>query len=319
MGQKKKLRILSPIDRFIEAEALIAAGATELYGGMFPSWFADYPYFLSPNQRTFKEAQMDENEFSRVVKICLKNNVPLYMTINNLYFTEEQLPLIVKMAKQAEQLGVKAFIMGSLPLVLNILEANINIPIHLSTMAVTLNHFAVSFWGDLGINRFTLPRSLTTSEIKSITTNNPQFEYDAFILVGKCPNVEGFCSFLHTNPKKIWPCEQYYEIKIMGEATNNAPNISEIQKRWQGFYRGHGCGICAITKLIDAGITGLKIVGRGSPLSFKLQNLKLIFDAIDTHNTYENEQVIVQKLKELYVERFGHVCSPYECYFPEMW
>jgi len=319
MGQEKKVRILSPVDRVVETEFLIEAGATELYGGMFPDWFSKYPYFLSPNQRTFQEAQMNEADFNKVVKICEKHNTPLYLTINNLYFTQEQLPLIIKMAKEAEAMGVKGFIMGSLPLILNVLEAGIKVPIHISTMAVTLNHHSVSFFSDFGIKRFTLPRSLLINEIKEIISYNDEFLYDAFILVGKCPNVEGFCSFLHTNLQKIWPCEQYYNLTI--ESKNDTPaanRLMNVQKGWQGFPRGHGCGICAIPELIKAGVTGLKLVGRGSPLSFKVSNIKMLLEAIEIHKQYKDDiRSAVIKLKQLYKERFGHPCSPYSCYFPE--
>lgn len=146
MGLEKQIRILSPVDRFIEAEFLIEAGASELYCGIFPDWFSRYPYFLSPNQRTFKEAQMNEKEFEKTLSLSKSLKIPLYLTINNLYFLPEQLPLIIKMAKETEQMGVDGFIMGSLPLILNLLDAGIKVPIHLSTMAAALNHHSFSFF-----------------------------------------------------------------------------------------------------------------------------------------------------------------------------
>lgn len=318
MGQKKSISILSPIDKLIEVEPLIEAGATELYSGIFPSWFSKYSYFLSPNQRTFKEAQMNERDFSKVAKLCQNYKVPLYLTINNLYFTEEQLPLIVEMAKVSEDMGINGIIMGSLPLILNIIDAGVNVPIHLSTMAVALNHYTISFFAELGIKRFTLPRSLLINEIKSMISHNPYFEYDAFILVGKCPNVEGYCSFLHTNPEKIWPCEQYYNLTLESNSKLLECNLINIQSGWQGFPRSKGCGICAIPDLIDAGITGLKIVGRGSSMTFKLANIKMIKDAVKIHSENNNKATTTKKLKALYKERFGHDCSPYACYFPEI-
>lgn len=319
MGQEKKIRILSPIDRVIETEFLIEAGVTELYAGMFPDWFSNYSYFLSPNQRTFQEAQMNEKEFSKVNEICEKHNIPLYLTINNLYFTKEQLPLILKMAKEAEAMGVKGFIMGSLPLILNVLDAGINVPIHLSTMAVALNHLSVSFFANFGIKRFTLPRSLLLREIKQITSYNVRCLYDTFIIVGKCPNVEGFCSFLHTNTKKIWPCEQFYEIKVdVLDDKDSVDKYINFQKGWQGFPRSQGCGICAIPDLLDSGITGLKIVGRGSPLSFKVNNVKTVLEALNIHKNYEDKKSAIRELKRLYQTRFGHECSPYACYYPEI-
>ncbi len=316
MGQKKKIDIIAPTDSAYEAISLIKAGATALYCGLFPSFFKDYPYFLSPNQRTFKEAQMDEREFEKVVSICKSNSIPLFLTINQNYFLEEQIRLIIRMAKYAESLGVDGFIMGSIPLMLHIKDAGIKTPIIASTMAVTLNSFTANFYNKFfDIKKITLPRSLKLREIKEIIKNNPEIKFDTFILVGKCPNIEGFCSFLHTNPDKIWPCEQVYDIECLPK---DIEHIVKIQKKWQGFPRSHGCGLCAIPKLIKIGITGLKIVGRGSPSSFKVKNVLLVKKAIKIFEENKDQKEAQLKVLNLYKKHFGHDCSSFVCYFPEL-
>ncbi|MCX7771387.1 MAG: U32 family peptidase, partial [Proteobacteria bacterium] len=247
MGQKKKIDILSPADSAYEAETLIESGATSIYCGVFPSYFEKYPYFLSPNQRTFREAQMDEREFIKVSQICKKNNVTLFLTINQNYFLEEQIPLIIRLAREAESVGVDGLIMGSIPLMLHIRDGGIKTPIVASTMAVVLNRYSAQFYKEkFNIQKITLPRSLTIREIKNIVQNNQDIYFDTFILVGKCPNIEGFCGFLHTNPDKIWPCEQTYEITPMSNETEDFIKAKIVQKNWQGFSRSHGCGLCAI-------------------------------------------------------------------------
>jgi len=317
MGQKKKIDIISPADSAYEAMLLIEAGATALYCGLFPDYFRDYPYFFSPNQRTFKEAQMDEKEFEKVVDVCKSRDIPIYLTINQVYFLEEQIPLIIRMAKYAESLGVDGFIMGSIPLMLHIKDACIKTPIIASTMAVTLNSFTANFYNKFfDVKKITLPRSLKMSEINQIVKSNPHIYFDTFILVGKCPNVEGFCGFLHTNPDKIWPCEQVYDIQCYPQERKE---IIHIQKMWQGFPRSHGCGLCAIPDLIKIGISGLKIVGRGSPASFKIKNVKLVIHSIKLFEEEKDIKIARKKVLSLYKEHFGHRCSPFVCYFPELY
>ncbi len=310
MGQKKKINILSPVDNHLEAKLLIEEGVDELYGGYFPSYFSDYSYFLSPNQRTFKEAQMDKDELRKVIDICKSYGIPFYLTINQLYFKKSQLPLILKMAEEAVQMGVSAFIAGSIPIILHLKHNFSSIPIHISTMANVTNHYAALFYKTLGIKRITLPRGLLINEIRNIIKNSEDLEFDIFILIGKCPNVEGFCSFLHTNPHKIWPCEQYYNIK-------GDPEASEVQKNWQGFYRSQSCGVCGLTKLINMNIKSLKIVGRGSPTRFKLDNLKMIKEALNIVTGTKSPGLKIKLLKELYKRRFQHPCNPFCCYFPQ--
>lgn len=316
MGQKKRIEIISPVDAPFEAEMLIEAGATALYGGMFPSYFEKYPYFFSPNQRTFKEAQMDEKQFAKLVEIGKKFSIPTFLTINQTYFLKEQIPLIIKMAKDAQDMGVDGFIMGSIPLILHIKNAQISLPINISTMAVVLNGITASFYKTLEIRKITLPRSLLIEEIKSIISKNEGLDFDTFILVGKCPNVEGLCGFLHTNPEKIWPCEQFYEVETCKNI--ELEKASVVQKNWQRFPRSHGCGICAIPELIEAGISGLKIVGRGSAASFKKANVELVVKAIKVFAEEKNKNNARKILMELYRERFGHDCSSFVCYFPEI-
>ncbi|MCX7991659.1 MAG: U32 family peptidase [Proteobacteria bacterium] len=311
MGQKKKIKILSPVDNFLEAKALVEEGADELYGGLFPSFFRDYPYFLSPNQRTFREAQMDEEELKRILELCKERNVPFYLTINQLYFKHKQLPLIMKLADFAISLGVSAFIMGSLPLIINVRERFPDFPIHLSTMGVALNHHSISFYENLNIRRVTLERSLLLKEIRGIISNSKAIEFDAFILIGKCPNVEGFCSLLHTNADKIWPCEQNYRLK-------GSEDIIKVQSNWQGFYRSQSCGICGIPYLLSIGIGALKIVGRGSSTRFKIENIKMIKEALSLEREIAEKKVLVKEFKKLYKTRFNHPCNSYCCYFPEI-
>lgn len=319
MGQKKKIDILSPADSAYETEILIETGATSIYCGVFPSYFEKYPYFLSPNQRTFREAQMDEKEFLRVSEICKKNNISLYVTINQNYFLEEQIPLIIKLAKDIDTIGIDGFIMGSIPLMIHLKESGIKTPIVASTMAVTLNRFSARFYKEkFDIKKITLPRSLTISEIKSIIQSNPDIYFDTFILVGKCPNVEGLCGFLHTNPDKIWPCEQTYNIFPFKKESKAYKKAKIIQKEWQGFPRSHGCGLCAIPELIASGIKGLKIVGRGSPTSFKKKNLMLVIQALEIFESIKSLEEGRKQVINLYKDNFRHECSPFLCYFPEI-
>jgi putative protease len=319
MGQKKKVDILSPADSAYEAEILIKAGATSLYCGVFPSYFEKYSYFFSPNQRTFREAQIDEKELVRISEICKKNKVALYVTINQNYFLEEQIPLIIRLAKEVDRLDIEGIIMGSIPLMLHIKDAGIKTPIVASTMAVVLNRYSVLFYKEhFNINKITLPRSLTIAEIKNIIKANPNIYFDTFILVGKCPNIEGFCGFLHTNPDKIWPCEQVYEINLSSKKNKRLINAKNVQEKWQGFPRSHGCGICAIPELMDAGIKGLKIVGRGSPVSFKKKNVELVIKALEIFEKTDDLAKSRIEILSLYKEYFKHDCSPFLCYFPEI-
>lgn len=315
------MRIVSPVDTLAEALPLLVAGADELYGGYVPKgWNERFSALASINQRTFAGAQLEGvEELAAIVVLCRERGKRFSLTLNAPYYTDAQLPMILEVVEQAVAAGVDGIILAD-PGILRILKRLYpQIEYHASTLAHLLNSSAISFYRQLGISRVILPRHLTLAEMEAIVLASPGVACDAFLLVGKCPNTEGLCTFHHSSPDKIWPCEIPYQI----EALNPPPSalLQEAMARqgsWSQSDRRHGCGLCAIPHLGRIGIDGLKLVGRGAPAARKIAHVRLVRQMLDLAGEENDFPRYRQKAIAAHRLNFGADCSRNVCYYPEL-
>lgn len=315
------MRIVSPVDNLAEALPLLAAGADELYGGYVPKgWNERFSDFASINQRTFTGAQLESpEELATIVALCQERGKRFSLTLNAPYYTDSQLPMILEVVEQAVAAGVSGIILAD-PGILRILKRRYpQVEYHASTLAHLLNSSAIDFYRQLGISRAILPRHLTLAEMEAIVAASPGVACDAFLLVGKCPNTEGLCTFHHSSPDKIWPCEIPYQIEPLHEEPSAVlQNAMERQGSWAQSDRRHGCGLCAVPDLARIGIDGLKLVGRGGPSARKIAHVRLVRQMLDlaenTHDLthYRQEAIAAHR------RHFGADCSRNVCYYPEL-
>ena len=314
------MKILSPIDNAAEAEALLDAGADELYGGyVSPAWRRKFSMLGSLNQRYFPNAQIEGMAALRkIIRAAHSRGAMFYLTLNAPYYIESQYDAILKEAARMKDIGVDAFIAADLGLILRLRENMPDAGVHLSTMSSVFNSRAASFFSRLGVGRMVFPRDLTLSEMAAVARANPDVSFDAFVMVGKCPNIEGFCSFTHCSPEIVWPCEERYEVKAL-EADSRFVGIKKAQAGWSRVNRRQACGLCAVRGLTDAGVTGLKLVGRGGPTAVKVGVIRAVRQMAELSDGGASDTRLKRRGKALYKEVFGRGCSRYICYFPELW
>jgi putative protease len=91
------------------------------------------------------------------------------------------------------------------------------------------------------------------------------------------------------------------------------------QCSWASSNRRHGCGLCAIPRLLALGIHGVKLVGRGAPSAQKLANLRLARDFIALAASGLDFDSYRLQARRAHRQRFGTSCSPNVCYYPEFY
>ncbi|GAB4165567.1 MAG: peptidase U32 family protein [Geothermobacteraceae bacterium] len=315
------MKLISPVDKLNEVEPLIKAGAGELYGGVMPPDWEKYGLLASVNQRTFAGAQFESlDSFLEGIAAAKDCEVPFFLTLNSPFYTDDQHPLLADLVARAAEAGLAGAILAD-PGLLCFLKADFpQLQYHASTLAHLGNAGAVRFYRRLGIDRAILPRHLSVGEMARVVAAVPDVGFDAFLLVGKCPNTEGLCTFHHSSQDKIWPCEIPYKINVIdGENSSNIEKAVMRQASWSRSNRRHGCGLCAIPHLAQAGLTGLKLVGRGAPLAMKLANLNLARDFL--HLAFETDDFTEYRRQAVaaHARRFGSPCSPNVCYYPEFY
>ncbi len=111
-------------------------------------------------------------------------NKKVYVTVN-IVFHDEDTEGIIEYLKKLSEYKVDAIIVSD-PLIIDVVnDNNIDLKIHISTQASTLNYEAVNFWKSLGVERVVLARELSESEIKEII-DRTGVEVETFLFMGLC-------------------------------------------------------------------------------------------------------------------------------------
>jgi putative protease len=313
------MRIISPVDNLKEARLLLQAGADELYGGYIPDEWSEYDLAASLNQRTFSSAQIaSEQELAEIIALVHGHERRFSLTLNAPFYTDEQLPLLLEYVDQMVALGIDSLILADPGLLRLLKKRHASVEYHASTLAHLTNSGAVRFMAEQGIQRVVLPRHLSVADMAATIKQVPEVSCDAFLLVGKCPNTEGLCTFHHSSPEKIWPCEIPYDIAPLAERhSSRLQHAMQRQGSWSETNRRHGCGLCAIPHLREAGVHGLKLVGRGAPAAQKVRNVTLTKDFLALAESFTDFAEYQRLAMVAHRERFGAACHQNICYYPE--
>jgi len=307
----RRLGILAPVDREEEVGPLAAAGAHELYGGVQPAGWEGRS--TSANQRTFASAQFpSEESFARAAAEARAAGAPLHLALNAPLYAPSDAAALLALAERAAGWGVAGIIAGDLGLLGRLRQAQLPLELTLSTLAGALNRHAVAYFRRFGVSRAVLPRHLTLAEMGALVQAAPDLAFEAFVLVGRCPNEEGYCTFQHSSPDKRWPCEIPYTLSgLGGEPLPEGHPLARWHGSWREADRRLACGLCGIPELARLGVRHLKIVGRGGPTQAKVANVRLVAEFLSGDRPSGDALAA-------YETRFGRPCHALACYFPEL-
>ncbi|MFH1775825.1 MAG: U32 family peptidase [Chloroflexota bacterium] len=318
------MKLLAPVDRVEEVAAVIRAGADELYCGLLTADWHERYIAGSINRRPGGGASFTTlADLAACVDIAHSSNVPVFLAVNEHYYTREQYPFIRDYVEKVAAVGIDALMVADLALLLTLRQMETGIKVIISTGGTAFNSETVRFYQDLGASRVTLPRHLTLDEIGDIRAGAPDVELGVFILNSRCPNVDGFCTFQHgLANKSLKPlfqnaCMLPYEVSL-GAGGEQSRVSWERQHIWQLVHiDDHPCGACAIYDLAGTGVSSLKIVGRGNPTARKLTDIGFIRSLLEFR---ENERPTRDEFREVaqqrYRDTYQRPCRGYMCYYP---
>ena len=342
------MKILAPLKQEKETIPLIEAGADELYCGvMAEKWRGSYTNMASMNRRYSKTANLDSVE--ELKKVCkTAGEVPVYLTLNEQYYTEKQQKELLGSVKETEGL-IAAVILTDLGLLEKIKEKGIDI--HISTGGTSFNSETVEFYKELGAKRVILPRQLRIEEIKEISGKTKGIELETFAMNTKCPNIDGFCTFQHglnevIRPKTSllkkarldfhlmdwmqgapeWLQERIKGMDLMGSTSacylnydismikgDEKTGVQMKKRQQQETFKNH-CAGCALYELKEYGIESVKIVGRENPLKKKLRDVRYLKRLKDALEEGIGEKEFTELAKKTYIDIYGRKCMG-ACYY----
>ncbi len=324
------MKIVAGLGSIDEYETFVKAGADEFFCGYVPfSWAEKYGVIHPLNRREvlFYNVQIGSmSELQILKKMVDYYGKPVTLTFNSLYYTGEQYPVMAEIITQCMAAGFENFIIADPALMLYLRQQKINCGIHLSGETAEVNRGMLEQMLPFGIRRVIFHRKNSLEDMQScIKEADFPHEYEAFILNELCHFSGAFCNSLHCD-ELTHLCRVPYELGNLHKkeetdaAQKDVAETDRIQGKEgkglpldeDGYLTGStGCGLCALYRMKQVGITHLKLVGRGNYTDFMEKDIRQLRKALDI---LENSDSEAQYQKKMKASLFPDGCSQ-NCYY----
>lgn len=324
------MKIVAGLGSIDEYETFVKAGADEFFCGYVPfSWAEKYGVIHPLNRREvlFYNVQIGSmSELQILKKMVDYYGKPVELTFNSIYYTGEQYPVIAEIITQCMAAGFENFIIADPALMLYLRQQKINCGIHLSGETAEVNRGMLEQMLPFGIRRVIFHRKNSLEDMQScIKEADFPHEYEAFILNELCHFSGAFCNSLHCD-ELTHLCRVPYELGNLHKkeetdaAQKDVAETDRIQGKEgkglpldeEGYLTGStGCGLCALYRMKQVGITHLKLVGRGNYTDFMEKDIRQLRKALDI---LENSDSEAQYQKKMKASLFPDGCSQ-NCYY----
>lgn len=324
------MKIVAGLGSIDEYETFVKAGADEFFCGYVPfSWAEKYGVIHPLNRREvlFYNVQIGSmSELQILKKMVDYYGKPVELTFNSIYYTGEQYPVIAEIIIQCMAAGFENFIIADPALMLYLRQQKINCGIHLSGETAEVNRGMLEQMLPFGIRRVIFHRKNSLEDMQScIKEADFPHEYEAFILNELCHFSGAFCNSLHCD-ELTHLCRVPYELGNLHKkeetdaAQKDVAETDRIQGKEgkglpldeDGYLTGStGCGLCALYRMKQVGITHLKQVGRGNYTDFMEKDIRQLRKVLDI---LENSDSEAQYQKKMKASLFPDGCSR-NCYY----
>ncbi|HRN94981.1 MAG: U32 family peptidase [Chitinophagales bacterium] len=287
--KKSKLEIMAPAGSWEAMMAAIKAGADSIYFGI-----------EQLNMRARSTNNFFLSDLKKIAETCAAHDVKSYLTLNTIIY-DHDISLMRKIVDEAKASGITAIIASDLA-VLNYSRKQ-KMPVHISTQANVTNIETIEFFADYA-DVMVMSRELTLQQVTNITQKierrnivGPSGEPIRIEIFGHgalCMAVSGKCYIsLHTHNASanrgacIQNCRRSYvvtdkeeghELEIDNEYIMSAKDL---------------CTIDFLDKIIEAGVSVLKIEGRGRSAEYVYTTTKCYREAAEAiaEGTYTEEKI----------------------------
>lgn len=338
------MKITSGLGSIDDYPCYVRAGADELFCGYVPfSWSEKYGTVLPLNRREVLNYNVQIGSFSELeilANMVQKYQKPVHLAFNSLYYRPEQYEEIAQIIQQCRSIGFDSYILADPALLVYLRKEKIDCEVHLSGDLGTVNSAMTEVFAKEYPKRIIFQRKNTISEMRAVIRHitaqkeaarkewTYPTEFEAFALNELCQFSGAFCNSLHCD-EMGYLCRVPYWKKPMSlseskleKQEKNRPGENISISEWDsaselmnpvsedGYLCGAtGCGLCTLKQLSDAGITHLKLVGRGNYTDFMerdIRNLRRTLEILEDSST-EEEYIRAMKA-ELFPNGCSHMC-----------
>lgn len=251
-----KPELLSPAGDYECLEAAVDFGCDAVYLG-------GQSFGMRANPKNF-----DDSDLIRAVNYAHANGVKVYLTCNTVP-TNDEIERFPKFITAAEEAGVDAVIVADIGVMAMIKQYAPKLDLHMSTQVGIMNYQTANELYRLGAKRVVLAREVSLSEIARIRANIPEdMEIEAFVHGAMCVSFSGRCllsKYLTDRDANRGACAQPCRWRYYITEEKRLNDSYEIFEDDRGTYILNAKDLCMIDhidKLLEAGVTSLKIEGR---------------------------------------------------------
>ena len=243
-----KIELLAPAGNLEKLKFAFMYGADACYIG-------GRNYSLRANATNFNLEEIKE-----ACTYAHSINKKVYVTVN-IVFHDEDTEGVTEYLKKLSEYKVDAIIVSD-PFIIDIINNNkINLKIHISTQASTLNYETVMFWKSLGVERVVLARELSKNEIKEII-DKTGVEVETFVHGAMCSSYSGRCvlsNYFTNRDANRGGCAQIcrWEFPLYDSKMNKIESDTMFTASSKDLMMASN-----IKEIIKVGITSLKVEGR---------------------------------------------------------
>lgn len=275
-GNKRSIEILSPAGSFAALHAALKSGADAVYFGV-----GDL------NMRAGGALNFTLEDLPQIVSLCHDANAKAYLAVNTIIYNNE-LDSMRTLCDAALQAGVDACIAGDLAVVTYLRE--IGMSVHLTVQANVCNLPAVKFFSQFA-DVMVLARELTLPQIAQIAKSVKEekicgpsgelVQLEVFAHGALCIGISGRCG--------MSLCA-YQRSANRGVCLQNCRRKYRVTDVETGFeleldhqYIMSPADICTIEvldQILDAGVSVLKIEGRGRPADYVAKTTAVYKEAV---------------------------------------
>lgn len=250
------IEVLSPAGDFERLVTAIKYGADAVYVG-------GSKFGMRSSSNKF-----DSELLPKAVKYCHDHNVKLYVTCNTVPLNEE-VDIFSEFLNLCNDSKVDGLIVADIGLLSMIKKQLPNMEVHISTQAGIMNYSTAQAFYDMGAKRIVLARELSIDDIGTIRAKTPKdLEIEAFVHGSMCMAISGRClisNYLQGRDANRGECSQpcrwsYYLVEERNPDIKYP--IFEDEKGTHILNAKDLCMVKYIDKVIEAGVTSLKIEGR---------------------------------------------------------
>jgi putative protease len=300
----KKVEITAPVGSWESLMAAVQSGADSVYFGIG-----------TLNMRARSSLNFTFRDLVKISRICNKHGLLSYLTLNTVIFDSEMKEM-KKIVDSAKKNGITAIIASDQAVIQY--AASVGMPVHMSTQTNITNMAAVRYWSqfadvmvtarELTLSQVALiARQIRMEKIKGPSGNLVRIEIFAhgalcMAVSGKCylsldhynaSANRGACYQLCRRPYKVTDFDGEIELIVDNEYIMSPKDL---------------CTIGFLDRILEAGVSVLKIEGRGRSPEYVQSVVSCYREAADAvlNRTYTQEKVQgwMQRLEQVYNRGF---------------